>query len=261
MSASEVVPGCSFLDPSRLSWQIVHVLCFALGGFTFIIGTLCYFDFLQAYDLGAWLYIIGSCGFLGVDVLELATYYKLDKYLTINICLSVTGSTLYILGSIGFLPSMDTDGSTSALGIWGFILGSFFIGTSQLWKVLRIGGSSEELDQEKIDPLSHYANLINEDEDDRETLDNYNIVEEKTNIFTAFRWSNLFRNEDNRSAFGVEFSACLGGWFFFFGTIMDDIGTPSGAYFTAILIIWTFGSIFFSLGAIWLAYRHFKLNL
>lgn len=64
-----------------------------------------------------------------VDVLEFFTFYALDNYLAGNIFLSVIGSTLYILGSIGFLPALNgPDDSTSLLGIWGFILGSFFIG-------------------------------------------------------------------------------------------------------------------------------------
>jgi hypothetical protein len=69
----------------------------------------------------------GSCGFLGVDVQELFTF-RGDTLLSINIMLSVIGSALYVVGSIGFFPELEIP----EVGVWGFILGSFFIGVSQV---------------------------------------------------------------------------------------------------------------------------------
>ena len=280
MTESALFPSCSFLDPSLLAWKIPHTFCFALGGLTFVAGTACYFDSIAAYDLAAWLYIVGSCGFLGVDVLEFLTFYRQDRLLTINISLSLVGSTLYIIGSVGFLPSLaNSDGSTSAVGIWGFILGSFFIGSSQVWKVLRIGGSLPPA----ADRHAGTVSLVNEDRQDddgdngggggEENPDEWDeddlpwgVKSTKSqqpsgNPCVRFKVSNLFTGSDNSSSFGVEFSACLGGWCFFFGTILDDIGTPSGGYLTFILAVWIFGSVFFSFGSFFLAYRHFILKL
>lgn len=130
-------PGSSFV------WRLWHVLFFALGGSTFIIGlhyavdvcliilvgTICYFPQSSEYGptVGAAWYTIGSFGFLGVDVQEFFTF-KTDFPLRTNIAISVIGSTLYIIGSIGFFPQLEAP----AVGIWGFILGSAFIGCSQV---------------------------------------------------------------------------------------------------------------------------------
>lgn len=117
-----------FFDPDHQStlWKILHVFNFALGGTTFIAGTSCYFfEFGNSGTIAGILYVIGSIGFLGVDVQEFFTFKSLSTSLAINISLSMFGSTLYILGSVGFLPSLHVD---TTLGVWGFILGSFFIG-------------------------------------------------------------------------------------------------------------------------------------
>jgi len=51
--------------------------------------------------------------------------------------MSAIGSFFYVLGSIGFFPSLIN--GIGFLGPFGFILGSFIIGTSQLCKTVRIG--------------------------------------------------------------------------------------------------------------------------
>lgn len=280
------MPG--WLESSNFWWRVVHVFCFALGGTTFIVGTACYFDSIAAYSLGAWLYIIGSCGFLGVDVLEMATFYSIDKYLTINIALSIIGSTLYILGSVGFLPSLSgADGSTSSLGVWGFILGSFFIGSSQVWKVFRIGTTGPERhhllvnqddnDDEDSDRALGTADFESDDDEEAERANNYTyppgtgideVDDEESFLqvvkqsWEAFQFSNLWHNADNATSVGVEANAGLGGWCFFFGTIMYNArALPEGTYLQAVLTIWVFGSIFFTLGSCFLGYRHFRMNL
>ncbi len=56
--------------------------CYALFMFHLVlrcVGTVQYFDQYEEYTLGAWLYIIGSIGFLGVDVLEFFTFWKVTR--------------------------------------------------------------------------------------------------------------------------------------------------------------------------------------
>lgn len=130
-------------------WRFFHALGFATGGTTFIAGTACYYVNPQTDYVDAWaaaLYIIGSIGFLSVDVMELFTpAYKVRSGpaarvrvgvrgvvsqlglaalasclqacpLRFNILLSAIGSTLYVIGSAGYLPSVLK--ATEAVGVW-----------------------------------------------------------------------------------------------------------------------------------------------
>jgi hypothetical protein len=121
----------------RAGWRAVHAGCFLLGGTTFIAGTGCYYltAWPNAPDASAWLYVVGSLGFLGVDVLELRTF-RGDALLSLNILLSCIGSSLYVIGSYGFVPAIATVAPT--VGVWGFLIGSAAIGCSQLWKTTRL---------------------------------------------------------------------------------------------------------------------------
>lgn len=127
------------------AWRLLHALAFATGGLTFIAGTACYYVNPQTDaigDLAAALYTIGSVGFLTVDVMEFFTPAYTICPLRGNIAMSAIGSTWYVIGSVGYLPSILNE--TEAVGVWGFILGSFFIGVSQIWKVLRYATDEEE---------------------------------------------------------------------------------------------------------------------
>ena len=257
-------------------WRVTHAGAFILGGVTFWIGTWLYYDpadslgDLDQAQLSAWLYIIGSIGFLYVDVEEFFTFTD-DYWLRVNIACSVTGSTLvsaaprraprralrsarspallslsrsarararaqaltsvapppllpsasasaraqYIIGSVGFLPSVYA--WSPLVGILGFILGSFFIGSSQIWKVVRIAQGADG------------------------------------NCGSA----------DARAATCVEGGACVGGWGFFFGTIVywiaeDDL---AGTVWMAVLAMWIAGSTAFTFGGLSLAYRHFVMGI
>lgn len=57
----------------------------------------------------------------------------------INFFFSVIGSTLYLLGSIFFIPSTNK----IVLGEWLFIYGSLIIFFSQLWKNYRAASTHE----------------------------------------------------------------------------------------------------------------------
>ena len=162
----------SFVD-ERCWWRFAHALAFCAGGLLFTAGTSLYFPAMHdaalaaaaaasgsaadgdgsaagsaaaaAYsadigrlgDLTAWLYIIGSAGFLFVDVQEFFTFVGEPACrLRLNIACSMLGSTLYVIGSAGFLPPVYA--ATPLVGILGFIAGSAAIGMSQAWKLCRI---------------------------------------------------------------------------------------------------------------------------
>lgn len=202
-------------------WRVTHASGFAIGGLTFIAGTLILF--LPATDANnlasAVLYIVGSLGFLYVDLLEFATYT--DCPLRGNILMSAAGSLLYVLGSAGFLPSVT--GATSVpVGIAGFIAGSAAIGVSQIWKSCRIA---------------------TDDDDGRPRL------------------ATLLGSADAATAAAVESSAGAGAWLFFVGTVMLAFGPSAGPWYTAVLVVWLLGSGFFSAGAAVLTWRHFVMGV
>lgn len=198
-------------------WRILHAIGFATGGLTFIVGTALYFappsDAIEI--LAAALYIIGSLGFLTVDVMEFYTPDYKVLPLRYNIAMSATGSFFYVLGSIGYLPSILAQ--TEALGVWGFIVGSFLIGCSQAWKVTR----------------------LSQGKDGRYSL---RTILGSSDIFTAA---------------GVEAGAGMGAWLFFAGTAFQD---ANGA-FDSVLWMWLAGSVAFTSGAAFLAYRHFVMGI
>ena len=104
------------------------------GGLFYILGTTCYCwpHSNLANFLGALFYIIGSSGFLTSEILEIIT--TLNRYLRINLLLSITGSVAYVIGSVGYLPSIDNSGDVG-IGEYGFIIGSVWVVASQTWKV------------------------------------------------------------------------------------------------------------------------------
>ena len=86
--------------------MLIHFLAFFLGGNSFIAGSVALYipvdTWRDASLAAAWFYIAGSIGFLTVDVLEFCTF-DTPFSLRLNIFLSVCGSSLYLLGSVGFL--------------------------------------------------------------------------------------------------------------------------------------------------------------
>jgi hypothetical protein len=58
---------------------------------------------------------------------------------------------------------------------------------------------------------------------------------------------------------GIEFNAGVGATCFLIGTLMYDAG-PLDAVWTAVLALWTVGSIFFTFGGMFMAYRHFVMH-
>lgn len=142
-------PDGGFIPPrppieSTQWWRATHAFGFLLGGTTFIAGTAVLFIPTQTpllATVSAALYTLGSVGFLYVDVLEFFTFTA-QPLLRANISLSALGSTLYVVGSVGFFPVLYN--ASQVLGVWGFILGSAFIAVSQVFKLVRIGWSERE---------------------------------------------------------------------------------------------------------------------
>ncbi|KAJ1395736.1 hypothetical protein B484DRAFT_267440, partial [Ochromonadaceae sp. CCMP2298] len=56
--------------PLTYSWRAAHCSAYLLGGFSFVLGSLCYFPALANYPLGGWAFTIGSVGFLFADLFE-----------------------------------------------------------------------------------------------------------------------------------------------------------------------------------------------
>ena len=92
---------------SKLWWRMAHFLCFFTGGTTFILGSELLYNpgYPNGAILSALLYTIGSFGFLFVDVLEFLAFTH-DNWLRSNVVVSMCGSLLYVIGSIGFFPAV-----------------------------------------------------------------------------------------------------------------------------------------------------------
>lgn len=239
----------------HLWWRMLHFAGFYVGGITFIIGTAMYYDpdmSLEESNLAAALYIIGSCGFLTVDVMEFFTpdftWYPLRANLALNAC----GSILYVLGSIGFLPAIMN--SSNQLGAWGFILGSALIGVGEIWKIARIATPASPLEQADGEADAYPMTLQAAGKggtDGRHAqgtpcLPSLWYVCSSADVFTAA---------------GIEVGAFIGSWSFFVGSAMFDKSVAPLQWYDDILSLWMAGSIGFTMGALFMAYRHFWLKL
>ena len=127
----------------RSWWRAAHAASYFIGAASFIAGSgLAYYR--NNYEDTVWVgifYLVGSFGFLAFDSLE----YFAFKNRRNNIAISIAGSACYVVGSIGFFPYFD-DGSSKydgsdALGVYGYLIGSFFIVISQSWKLWSISNT------------------------------------------------------------------------------------------------------------------------
>lgn len=60
---------------NSLHWRLWHSINYMIGGITFYMGSYCYFSYinsvyLDSFVIGGWLYTIGSLGFLLADITE-----------------------------------------------------------------------------------------------------------------------------------------------------------------------------------------------
>ncbi len=161
-----------FPEPLTLQWRVIHNILYLIGGITFVIGSDCYFPTVSNFALGGWMFSIGSLGFFLADLFEwhknnrvgcfqykefeksyenvvgrhlespLTFHGKLQRAdVGLNFFMSFIGSTLYLVGSILYIPQINQ----SATGNVIFIYGSTVIYLSQSWKLFR-GGKINEHD-------------------------------------------------------------------------------------------------------------------
>lgn len=116
---------------SHKRWETTNAIFYAIGGLTFIGGSICFFPALEKYlALGSWLYFAGSVLYLlvtGHDLIEVFKYWRThntdtfaDRIEQITAIAYVTGSLLFTVGSLCFLPAIDA----TLIGCWCFIIGS-----------------------------------------------------------------------------------------------------------------------------------------
>mmetsp|Transcript_4353 Transcript_4353/g.5991 ORF Transcript_4353/g.5991 Transcript_4353/m.5991 type:complete len:258 (+) Transcript_4353:18-791(+) len=170
MPISESTPlfsnkNLKYPSPLSLYWRIFHWSNYILGGVSFAVGSYQYFPAVSNYDLGAFLFTLGSVGFALADGTEWWTnnrvgcfYYSdfedsferdactnyassdtlFGKYQRaengLNFFFSLIGSIIYVVGSVLFIPQLNS----IVTGIQIFIVGSVVIVLSQSWKLWRI---------------------------------------------------------------------------------------------------------------------------
>ena len=173
--------------PLSFAWRVTHFIPYLIGGSTFFIGSLCYFTtgtvLAGNYELGGWLFTIGSVGFLFADIFEWNTNNRIGCWDNsderkeweqlnagfasngkksalrslgpawvraengINFAQSALGSLLYLIGSVLFIPELDA----IVLGTYIFIVGSAVIFTSQAWKLYRYESYSDDVPAVNVD--------------------------------------------------------------------------------------------------------------
>mmetsp|Transcript_61564 Transcript_61564/g.165407 ORF Transcript_61564/g.165407 Transcript_61564/m.165407 type:complete len:225 (+) Transcript_61564:41-715(+) len=125
-------------DEPELSfrWMFCQWFGVFVGGITFVAGSIFLF-FPHAPNGGDWsafLYTIGSLALLSVDLMEVFTFTNF--WIRANSICSMLGSTLYLVGSIGFFTASRRLNIIPSA--WCFIIGSVFAGGSQAWKTYRV---------------------------------------------------------------------------------------------------------------------------
>lgn len=123
--------------PTHRAWETFAAVSYQVGGLTFVGGSIFFFPQLSDYlVIGDWLFCIGSVLYLlvtGHDLLEVRKYWRHHNTATFAdhiefVCAwsYVTGSALFVVGSLCFLPTVEA----TTLGAWLFIIGSalFLIG-------------------------------------------------------------------------------------------------------------------------------------
>ena len=125
---------------NSLAWRLWHSLNFLFGGVVFFIGSAILFPhvnrIIPASAISGWCYTLGSFTFLLADITECLHFVHRDCrfiWYALNFFLSVTGSAIYLIGSICFLPQVNRND----LGLDYFIVGSIIIMISQIWKLCR----------------------------------------------------------------------------------------------------------------------------
>lgn len=130
----------SISDNSR-EWKMWHGFNYFLGGCGFLLGSIVLFPFVEMHidtaQASAWLFIIGSFGFLLGDLAVCLHYTRPgcpEMQLSLNSFLSLFSSLLYSIGSVYLIPGLDL----AWLGALFFVTGSGLVVVSQGWKLYRL---------------------------------------------------------------------------------------------------------------------------
>lgn len=116
---------------SHRKWETFNAGCYLTGGVAFVLGSICFFPQLSgALAAGSWLFFFGSALYLlvtGHDMVEVIQYWRTHHTRTfanrierVTAVSYVTGSALFTVGSLGFLPAVGLE----VPAVWCFIVGS-----------------------------------------------------------------------------------------------------------------------------------------
>ena len=130
---------------SQFRWEIINAVFYKIGGFLFIIGSICFFPRFKAYaDLGAGIFFVGSLIYLVVtvhDLLEVRHHWwtsddhSRKKILEYTAAASyVWGTILFTVGSVFFLSAVGWYHA----GAWTFVVGSLLFVVGACINVLQI---------------------------------------------------------------------------------------------------------------------------
>lgn len=130
---------------SHKVWETISAFSYKLGGLTFLAGSIFFFPALEPYlAVGGWLFVAGSVLYLlvtGHDLLEVVKYWRshktdtfADRIELVAASSYVSGSLLFLAGSLCFLPSLDA----VAVGAWCFIVGSVLFVAGGLVNILQV---------------------------------------------------------------------------------------------------------------------------
>mmetsp|Transcript_14916 Transcript_14916/g.41915 ORF Transcript_14916/g.41915 Transcript_14916/m.41915 type:complete len:314 (-) Transcript_14916:260-1201(-) len=151
----------------KFDWELPNILGYLVGGFLFIPGSV---FFLPQYEdhvaIGAWLYTIGSLMYLMVslhDLVEMTSHLKMALHdtsdhhlLTLKEIreqhwlrqrgwkllewyvagLYTSGSAIFVVGSICFLPNLPYPANT--VGTWLFLFGSLIFISGAICNMLQL---------------------------------------------------------------------------------------------------------------------------
>ena len=123
----------------HFSWESVNSVLYLLGGLTFVLGSIFFMPQYEQYaNTGAWIFFGGSLVYLVVtvhDLFEASAYLRSRENATFwerielfAAVVYVSGTVLFIVGSLFFLSQIDLVIAGSWCFIWGsllFLVGAF----------------------------------------------------------------------------------------------------------------------------------------
>ena len=168
---AEDSPGNLLDHPHSVLFRLFHGTCFLCGALLLVAASCMYFSRVianvsNAYEIGAWLYIAASSCLLLSDLQDWS-YYRIGILITekknskrfrcttidINYFLSMAASSMYLIGSIFFLPKYA---DLAVIGVALFIAASIAIYLSEGWKIARLACTNAA---DVNDHRFHFANI------------------------------------------------------------------------------------------------------